>query len=120
MPKFPKLIVASADDAGVRLDQLLVAKLPEVSRARIQQLMSENKVKVNGAHPKASLRLRGGEQIELTGEVQSPSLRAIAEAIPLEIVCEDDDLAIINKPAGMMVHAGAGTTESARNRGTLV
>jgi 23S rRNA pseudouridine1911/1915/1917 synthase len=47
-------------------------------------------------------------------------LRAIAEEIPLDIVYEDDDLAIVNKPAGMMVHAGAGATEEARNRGTLV
>jgi 23S rRNA pseudouridine1911/1915/1917 synthase len=47
-------------------------------------------------------------------------LRAIAEEIPLDIVYEDDDLAVINKPAGMMVHAGAGATEDERNRGTLV
>src|SRR5205807_2961528 len=49
-----------------------------------------------------------------------PPLRAIAEDIPLDIVYEDDDLAVINKPAGMMVHAGAGATDDARNRGTLV
>jgi 23S rRNA pseudouridine1911/1915/1917 synthase len=47
-------------------------------------------------------------------------LRAIAEEIPLSFVYEDDDLAVINKPAGMMVHAGAGATEDTRNRGTLV
>jgi 23S rRNA pseudouridine1911/1915/1917 synthase len=47
-------------------------------------------------------------------------LRAISEDIPLDIVYEDDDLAVINKPAGMMVHAGAGATEDERNRGTLV
>jgi 23S rRNA pseudouridine1911/1915/1917 synthase len=51
---------------------------------------------------------------------ERPPLRAIAEDIPLDILYEDDDLAIINKPAGMMVHAGAGATEDARNRGTLV
>src|ERR1019366_7597278 len=56
----------------------------------------------------------------VTGPPQAPPLRAIAEEIALDIVYEDDDLAIVNKPAGMMVHAGAGATEDARNRGTLV
>ena len=54
------------------------------------------------------------------GEVESPPLRAMAEEIPLDVVYEDDDLAVINKPAGMMVHAGAGATDDERNRGTLV
>ena len=49
-----------------------------------------------------------------------PPLRAMAEDIPLDIIYEDDDLAVINKPAGMMVHAGAGATDDDRNRGTLV
>src|SRR5262249_14373538 len=69
---------------------------------------------------KASFRLRGKEQVEVEGEVQRPPLRAIAEEIPLDIVFEDADLAVVNKPAGMMVHAGAGATDDARNRGTLV
>src|SRR3984957_20426372 len=47
-------------------------------------------------------------------------MRALAENIPLDVVYEDDDLAVVNKPAGMMVHAGAGATEDERNRGTLV
>src|SRR5262249_47455251 len=75
---------------------------------------------VDGNSARASLRLRGGEQVEVLGRVTRPPLRAIAEEIPLDIVYEDDDLAVINKPAGMMVHAGAGATEDARNRGTLV
>ncbi len=69
---------------------------------------------------KASLKLRGGERITVLGSAERPPLRAIAEEIPLDIVYEDSDLAIINKPAGMMVHAGAGATEDQRNRGTLV
>jgi 23S rRNA pseudouridine1911/1915/1917 synthase len=98
----------------------LTAQLPETSRARVQQLIEQGKVLVNQAAARASLRLRGGEHIAVLGEVQAPPLRAIAEAIPLDIVYEDDDLAVINKPAGMMVHAGAGATEDERNRGTLV
>ncbi|MGA7754744.1 MAG: RluA family pseudouridine synthase [Candidatus Sulfotelmatobacter sp.] len=107
------------DDAGKRLDQLLATRL-DVSRARVQQLISEEKVRVNDAPAKASLKLRGGERIVVLGSAERPPLRAIAEEIPLDIVYEDGDLAIINKPAGMMVHAGAGATEDQRNRGTLV
>jgi len=77
-------------------------------------------VLVNDATAKPSLWLRGGEEITVTGPAQAPPLRAMAEEIPLDIVYEDDDLAIVNKPAGMMVHAGAGATDDARNRGTLV
>ncbi len=117
--EFPILIFVAADDAGKRLDQLLVGYL-DVSRARVQQLISEEKVLVNDLAAKASLKLRGGERITVLGSAERPPLRANAEEIPLDILHEDDDLAIINKPAGMMVHAGAGDTEDQRNRGTLV
>ena len=86
----------------------------------MQQLISDEKILVNDAPAKASLKLRGGERITVIGEAERPPLRAIAEEIPLDIVYEDEDLAVINKPAGMMVHAGAGATEDQRNRGTLV
>ncbi len=105
---------------GERLDQFLVSQLDGVSRSRVQQLIEQHKVLVNGATAKASLKLRGDERVQVTGEVELPPLRAIAEDIPLNVVYEDNDLAVINKPAGMQVHAGAGATEDARNRGTLV
>jgi 23S rRNA pseudouridine1911/1915/1917 synthase len=113
------LICVNQADAGVRLDQLLTARL-DVSRARVQELIAQQKILVNDAPTKASLKLLGGERITVLSPAARPPLRAIAEEIPLDIVYEDDDLAIINKPAGMMVHAGAGATEDARNRGTLV
>jgi 23S rRNA pseudouridine1911/1915/1917 synthase len=120
---FPIILSVVLEDAGRRLDQFLVARL-DVSRARVQQLISEEKVLVNEAPAKASLKLRGGEQVTVLGSAERPPLRAVAEEIPLDIVYEDDDLAIINKAAGMMVHAGAGATgpngEDQRNRGTLV
>jgi len=119
----PPTITVPADAAGQRLDQFLASRL-DVSRARVQQLISQEKVLVNEAPAKASLKLRGGEHISVIGEAERPPLRAIAEEIPLDIVYEDDDLAIINKPAGMMVHAGAGAVgpngEDQRNCGTLV
>jgi 23S rRNA pseudouridine1911/1915/1917 synthase len=116
---FPILISVAPADGGQRLDQFLVARL-DVSRARVQQLISEQKVLVNDATAKPAMKLRGGERITVLGSAKRPPLRAIAENIPLDIVYEDDDLAIINKPAGMMVHTGAGATEDQRNRGTLV
>lgn len=106
--------------AGQRVDAWLVTQLEGVSRSRVQLLLSENKVLIGGRPAKPSQKLRGGETVEITGEAAPPPLRAIAEDIPLEIVYEDDDLSVINKPAGMMVHAGSGATEDARNRGTLV
>jgi 23S rRNA pseudouridine1911/1915/1917 synthase len=117
---FPKILVATVEDAGKRLDQFLVSQIVDTSRARVQQLINEEKVRVNDDPAKASLRLRGGERIAILGEVKSTPLRAMAEEIPLDIVYEDDDLAVVNKAAGMMVHAGAGATEDERNRGTLV
>lgn len=115
----PAPISVLPDDAGQRLDQFLVPRL-EVSRARVQQLISEEKVLVDDIPARASLKLRGGERITILGPPVRPPLRAIAEEIPLEILYEDDDLAVVYKPAGMMVHAGAGETDDQRNRGTLV
>lgn len=114
------MIAVPGGAAGQRLDQFLAVHLPDISRVRVQQLLAEEKALVNGSVSKPSLRLRGGEQIAILGDPQPPPLRAMAEDIPLDIVYEDDDLTVINKPAGMMVHAGAGATEDERNRGTLV
>ena len=119
----PAAIAVAPEAAGQRLDQFLAAHL-DVSRARVQELISQEKVLVNDSPAKVSLKLRGGEIISILGSAERPPLRAIAEDIPLDIVYEDDHLAIINKAAGMMVHAGAGAIgpdgEDARNRGTLV
>ena len=120
MQTYPQQLTVEADAAGQRLDQYLAAKLADTSRARIQQLIAEKKIRVNQGDARPSLRLRGAERISILGPVAVPPLRAMAEDIALDIVFEDPDLAIVDKPAGMMVHAGAGATESTRNRGTLV
>jgi len=121
MPQtFPIHISVTDEDAGKRLDSFLAAQLDGVSRARVQEMIASGLVLVNEASAKASMKFRGGERITVRGEAQRAPLKAIAEKIPLNIVYEDDDLAVIDKPAGMMVHAGAGATEEARNRGTLV
>ena len=120
MPDFPLTIKVAVEDSGQRLDQYLTMQIADVSRARVQQLIEKHEVLVDGGPAKPSLRLHGGEEVTVAGPPHAPPLRAIAEEIPLDIVYEDDDMAIVNKPAGMMVHAGAGATEDARNRGTLV
>lgn len=101
---------------GQRLDQFLAGQLPELSRARIQQLIREGRASVGGqVVRRPGQRLRGGERL-LLEVVERPRLRgAEPEAIPLSVVYEDADLVVVNKPAGMVVHAGAG-----QSRGTLV
>jgi 23S rRNA pseudouridine1911/1915/1917 synthase len=116
----PRTIEVPAEAAGQRLDQYLAAQLEGVSRSRVQLLMDQGDVLVNGEREKASLKLRGGESISITGEPHPAPLKATAEDIPLDVVFEDADLAVVNKPAGMMVHAGSGQNEDERSRGTLV
>jgi len=116
----PRTIEVLAEAAGQRLDQYLASQLEGVSRSRVQMLMDQGDVLVNGEREKASMKLRGGERIDLTGEPHPAPLKATAEDIALDVVFEDADLAVVNKPAGMMVHAGSGQNEDARNRGTLV
>jgi 23S rRNA pseudouridine1911/1915/1917 synthase len=116
----PRTIEVPAEAAGQRLDQFLAAQLEGVSRSRVQMLMDQGDVTVNGEREKASLKLRGGEHIAITGEPHPAPLKAIAEDIPLDVLFEDADMAVVNKPAGMMVHAGSGQNEDARSRGTLV
>ncbi len=117
---------------GRRLDIFLAASLADspggqpaanpgpISRSRIQLLIDQGGVQVDGERQKPSFRLRGGERVVVTGEPRLAPLKAVPEAIPLEVVYEDDHLAVVNKPAGMMVHAGSGRTDVARARGTLV
>ncbi|MFQ5927617.1 MAG: RluA family pseudouridine synthase, partial [Terriglobia bacterium] len=115
---------ARAADAGVRLDRVLARHLTDLSRSHIQALIREGRVELRGrarpnrARPiraqKPGLRLRGGEQVRV--EVRErPPLVALPEPIPLTILYEDDDLIALDKPAGQVVHLGAGIT-----RGTVV
>ncbi|HUA86879.1 MAG TPA: RluA family pseudouridine synthase [Bryobacteraceae bacterium] len=101
-------------DAAQRLDHFLQDRLPEYSRSRIQSWIKEGRVLVNGAAAKASLLLRGGEKIEVSPS-ELPPLRAAPENLPVEILYEDAAVIAVNKPAGLTVHAGAGT-----HSGTLV
>lgn len=117
---FPRKIQVTEEDAGVRLDQYLTGRLDDVSRARVQQLLEDGKIIVNERAAKPSLRLKGRETITILGPLELPPLNAFPEDIPLDVVYEDADLAVVNKPAGMTVHAVAGSSDDPRNRGTLV
>src|SRR5258708_1603612 len=108
--------LVTSEDAGRRLDQFLTTHLTDISRPGVQELIGQGEVLVNGTAAKAALRLRGSERIDVTGALARPPLRATAEDIALDVVYEDSDLAVINKPAGMMVHAGSGPSDDARNR----
>jgi 23S rRNA pseudouridine1911/1915/1917 synthase len=115
-----RTFVADAAAAGKRLDAYLAQAIPEISRARVQMLIEAGQVRVDGAAASSKQKLRGGEAIEIEGEPHPEPLHATPEDIPLDILFEDKYLAVVNKPAGMMVHAGAGSTDDARNKGTLV
>jgi 23S rRNA pseudouridine1911/1915/1917 synthase len=99
---------------GERLDQALTTLLPDHSRAALQRLIREGHVQVDGRMARPSYRIRGGERVRLSPPPPVPS-GIEPEAIPLRVLHEDGDLLVIDKPAGMTVHPGAGV-----RRGTLV
>lgn len=103
-----------AADAGKRLDFLLHERMPEHSRSRIQQWLKAGRGRVNGGETRASYTVRAGDVIEIE-PADPPPLHASAEEIPLKVLYEDEDIVAIDKPAGMVVHAGAGV-----HAGTLV
>jgi len=107
-------LLAVSTDAGTRLDRFVAAHCPELSRSRVQELIDGGLVLVNGKPAKSSLKVRGGELVTVRARPRSAP-RAEAETITLDVLYEDDDVIVINKPAGMTVHAGAGNTA-----GTLV
>ena len=112
------MVPKEAQDA--RLDQYLAQALPHVSRSRVQLLIDKGQVTVDGRNEKRGYRVQTGEAVVVTGQPQPEPLHATAENIPLTIVYEDEDVAAVNKPAGMAVHAGSGPTDEARSGGTLV
>ena len=105
---------ADASDAGKRLDAFLHERMPEFSRSRLQSWIKDDKVLIAGRQVRPSYLLRGGETVAVEA-ADLPALRAVAEDLPLKILYEDEDVVVVDKSAGMVVHAGAGHTT-----GTLV
>jgi 23S rRNA pseudouridine1911/1915/1917 synthase len=108
-------VVAAAEDTGTRLDRLLAARLPELSRSRLQALISAGSVSRGGAPVRdAGLRVKAGESYRVRVPAPEPA-EPQPQAMPLAIVYEDADLIVIDKPKGLTVHPGPGHAS-----GTLV
>ncbi len=106
--------IVPLEEAGNRLDRFLALQLPEMSRTRIQLLIEEGRIHVDGNPTRRSSHIESGQTVIV--EIPAPPPAGVdAESIPLDILYEDEDLAVVNKPAGMIVHPGAG-----EDAGTLV
>jgi 23S rRNA pseudouridine1911/1915/1917 synthase len=95
------------DQAGLRLDQALARALPQYSRARLQGWIEAGAVKVDGLVPRARDKVQGGELVRIEAQLE-PETRVVAEDLPVDVVYKDRGIFIINKPAGLVVHPGAG------------
>lgn len=96
-----------AEAAGQRLDAWLTAQLPELSRSHVQKLIEQGSALLDGRPAKPSSRVSGGEQVEVRQPAVEPTALA-AEPIPLNVVYEDDDVLVVDKPAGLVVHPAPG------------
>ena len=109
-----QVIEISLDEVGQRLDKAIVTAVSDLTRTQVQRLIKEQQITVDGQIVKPNLKLVGGEKVRIVlPEVVETEL--VAEDIPLDIRYEDDDMLIINKPTGMVVHPSIG-----HESGTLV
>jgi len=108
------LWIVEADAVRIRLDQFLISRIPGESRSQIQNWIRKGYLRVNGEQVKTGHLLRLNDRVELLAP-ESPPEQPFPEEIPLHILYEDSEIAVINKPAGMVCHAGAGVRS-----GTLV
>ena len=97
----------TAEESGQRLDKYLVGEMTDLSRSRIKELVQAGEVLVNGKKSKVSYKVQKGDLIQVTVLPLEP-LKLEAENIPLDIVYEDEDIIVVNKPQGMVVHPAAG------------
>ncbi len=93
--------------AGMRLDQALAELFPEYSRSRLQQWIRSGEARLNGGHCKAKVLVSGGEEVEIKAVLED-QMECRPQPIPLQIVYDDNQLLLINKPAGLVVHPAAG------------
>ena len=101
------LLTASAEDAGIRIDKYISDQIAELTRSAVQGFIEKGLVLVNGKEVNKNCKLKAGD--EVTVDIPEPEpMDAVPENIPLEIVYEDDDLLVVNKPKGMVVHPAHG------------
>ncbi len=104
-------LIAPDEYAGLRLDLALVRFFPEYSRSRLQEWITQQRVKVNGEFATTKQKIWGGEKLEVFPQAHPTEQPYQAEDIGLDIVYEDDALLVINKPVGLVVHPGSGNWE---------
>ena len=100
-------VVQDEESEGERLDRVLAARLPDMSRAQAQRLVKAGEVTVNGRPSKPSYRVQAGDEVIVRVPDEAPAL-VLPEDIPLDVIYEDDALLVVNKPAGMVVHPALG------------
>lgn len=110
----PILLQTSEEDRGARLDAFLARAMEDLTRSAAAKAIEEGHVLVSGKVPSKSLKLTGNETIEFTPEEPAP-IDAVPQDIPLDVVYEDDDVIVVNKPSGLVVHPAPG-----HSGGTLV
>ena len=110
----PILLQTSEEDRGARLDAFLARAMEDLTRSAAAKAIEEGRVLVSGKAPSKSLRLTGNETVEFTPEEPAP-IDAVPQDIPLDVVYEDDDVIVFNKPSGLVVHPAPGHPD-----GTLV
>ena len=110
----PILLQTSEEDRGARLDAFLARAMGNLTRSAAAKAIEEGRVLVSGKVPSKSLKLTGNETIEFTPEEPAP-IDAVPQDIPLDVVYEDDDVIVVNKPSGLVVHPAPGHPD-----GTLV
>ena len=107
------------DQSYLRLDQYLVEKLPDYSRAKIQSYIKSGQVMINGKTGRPSMKLKGNEAVECHFEVILVNESILKQDIPIDVIYEDEDIAVINKPSGLVVHPGNGNHDGTLLNGLL-
>jgi 23S rRNA pseudouridine1911/1915/1917 synthase len=109
LSKEKRMLSVQADEAGIRLDRYLTTALPGFSRTIVQQLIQDGEVLVNGRTSKSGYTLRVGDEVQVKSlHMHDKAINIIPRSLPLDIIYEDEDLLVVNKAAGMVVHPAPG------------
>lgn len=108
MSESPIIKFLTEEEAGKRLDVVLAELFPEYSRSRLKLWIEQGQVLINGETAKPKHKVAGNEELQLMVQVIESESSCVAENIPLDIVYQDEDIIVINKPAGLVVHPAAG------------
>ncbi|MCE2406244.1 MAG: RluA family pseudouridine synthase [Pseudomonadales bacterium] len=116
---YRRSVLIEPSEAGERLDRVLAQRLSDVSRSQLTKWIKDGSISVDGRTQKPNHKLSGGELVEIDGTFQPKQDWDTAAEIPIHIVFEDEDLLVVNKPAGLVVHPGAATVAPTLANGLL-